>query len=68
MSNTLGGNQPISRSGSARSFNTTFGRPTATTPSPRMARAHLGGGQQANSLPGSLFLLRIFLSGKEKVL
>jgi len=54
MSNTLGGNQPISRSGSARSFNTTFGRPTATTPSPRTARAHLGGGgsSQAHSLPG----------------
>ena len=42
--------QPISRSGSARSFNTTFGRappgaPGAPgTPSPRPSRAHLGQG------------------------
>jgi len=50
MSNTLGGNQPISRSGSARSFNTTFGRPAPGTPSPRAPRAHLGAGAQ--SLPG----------------
>jgi|FrelakmetLWP11LW_1041352.scaffolds.fasta_scaffold34385_1 hypothetical protein len=52
MSNTLGGNQPISRSGSARSFNTTFGRPQATTPSPRAPRAHLGASAQSHSLPG----------------
>ena len=51
MSNTLG-NQPISRSGSARSFNTTFGRPQATTPSPRAARAHLGAAAGSASLPG----------------
>merc|ERR1711981_590046 len=50
---TLGpGGQPISRSGSARSFNTTFGRapqgaPGAPgTPSPRPARANLGQGVQ----------------------
>ena len=55
MSNTLGGNQPISRSGSARSFNTTFGRPAPGTPSPRAPRAHLGAAsqsQQSHSLPG----------------
>ena len=40
MRETLG-QQPISRSGSARSFNTTFGRQVAT-PSPRMARAQFG--------------------------
>lgn len=52
MSNTIG-NQPISRSGSARSFNTTFGRAQATTPSPRAARAHLGAGAAGSaSLPG----------------
>ena len=39
MRDTIG--QPISRSGSARSFNTTFGRP-ATTPSPRPPRANYG--------------------------
>ena len=51
MRETLGpGGQPISRSGSARSFNTTFGRapqgaPGAPgTPSPRPARANLGQG------------------------
>lgn len=38
------GQQPLSRSGSARSFNTTFGRPAAT-PSPGPQRAHLGGPQ-----------------------
>ena len=41
------GQQPISRSGSARSFNTTFGRApqgAPGTPSPRPQRAHLGGG------------------------
>ena len=46
MRETLGpGGQPISRSGSARSFNTTFGqaRPPAT-PSPRPPRANLGQG------------------------
>jgi len=55
MSNTLGGNQSNSRPSSARSFNTTFGRPTATTPSPRTGRAHLGGGgsSQGQSLPGT---------------
>ncbi len=37
MQNTLG-QQPISRSGSARSFNTTFGR-GVSTPSPRPPRA-----------------------------
>ena len=39
--------QPISRSGSARSINTTFGRapPGAPgTPSPHPSRAHLGQG------------------------
>ena len=48
MQQSLGpGGQPISRSGSARSFNTTFGRghPAAPgTPSPRPARANLGQG------------------------
>jgi len=50
MAQSLGpGGQPISRSGSARSFNTTFGRahPGAPgTPSPRPARANLGQGVQ----------------------
>ena len=49
MKETLGpGGQPISRSGSARSFNTTFGRApqgaAPRTPSPRPSRAHLGQG------------------------
>ena len=48
MRETLGpGGQPISRSGSARSFNTTFGRAgqvAPTTPSPRPARANVGQG------------------------
>jgi len=38
LQNTLG-QQPISRSGSARSFNTTFGRPQVATPSPLPQRA-----------------------------
>ena len=41
------GGQPVSRSGSARSFNTAFGRPPAGapgTPSPRPPRANLGQG------------------------
>ena len=54
MRETLGpGGQPISRSGSARSFNTTFGqaRPPAT-PSPRPPRANLGqGGNSCNHFP-----------------
>lgn len=57
MRETLGpGGQPISRSGSARSFNTTFGqRPQGApgTPSPRPSRANLGQGvQQQPSHPG----------------
>ena len=54
MRETLGpGGQPISRSGSARSFNTTFGQGQRLqgapgTPSPRPARANLGqGGKQS---------------------
>merc|ERR1711899_210711 len=46
--------QPISRSGSARSFNTSFGRPPAS-PSPRPPRAHpqhFGQPGQSASLPG----------------
>lgn len=43
------GQQPISRSGSARSFNTTFGRPVAT-PSPRTARANQPGAAGPQSL------------------
>lgn len=55
MRDTLG-QQPISRSGSARSFNTTFGPPGNTTPSPRLQRAHgphatgsFSGGSQVNT-------------------
>ena len=42
MRDALGGQQPqaISRSGSARSFNTSFGRPPAS-PSPRPPRAQV---------------------------
>jgi len=40
MRDALGGQQPVSRSGSARSFNTTFGRPPAS-PSPRPPRAQV---------------------------
>lgn len=41
MRDAIGGSgQPISRSGSARSFNTSFGRPPAS-PSPRPPRAHV---------------------------
>lgn len=47
------GQQPISRSGSARSFNTTFGRPAAT-PSPRPQRAFGGQQQTPQSGPHSL--------------
>jgi len=53
-SSWMGGQQqqPISRSGSARSFNTSFGRAPAS-PSPRPARAHqFGAPGQSGSLPG----------------
>ena len=52
LQNTLG-QQPISRSGSARSFNTTFGRPQVATPSPRPQRAQFG-----QSLPPSQPMMR----------
>ncbi len=56
MASTLG-QQPISRSGSARSFNTTFGRPAAT-PSPRPQRHAFGTPQtpvgQGHGQPHSL--------------
>ncbi|XP_059094822.1 lamin-C-like isoform X2 [Tigriopus californicus] len=55
MRDTLG-QQPISRSGSARSFNTTFGPPGNATPSPRLQRAQgphatgsFSGGSQVNT-------------------
>jgi len=52
LQNTLG-QQPISRSGSARSFNTTFGRPQVATPSPGPQRAQFG-----QSLPPSQPMMR----------
>lgn len=52
MRDSLGGQQaPISRSGSARSFNTSYGRPPAS-PSPRPPRAQFGQPAQSASLPG----------------
>ena len=65
MKETLGpGGQPISRSGSARSFNTTFGRApqgaAPHTPSPRPSRAHLGQGGKYTLL--HLWMLSLCIS------
>jgi hypothetical protein len=70
MRETLGpGGQPISRSGSARSFNTTFGRApqgAPGTPSPRPGRAHLGQGVQQQPTPQQSAQQREFLRQQEE--
>jgi len=72
MRETLGpGGQPISRSGSARSFNTTFGQGQRLqgapgTPSPRPARANLGQGVQQHPSMQQSAQQREFLRQQEE--
>ncbi len=63
MAQTLG-QQPISRSGSARSFNTTFGRAAVATPSPTPQRASFGTPQQPKFVYREFFPFSVHFFGE----